>query len=119
MPENKLPEYGTPGYIFDVRWHDERERDYLVVVDAKPENEVMNARAKGTSVYELIEMYGGIDEVENVFTDKGVYADVSVTPQFGNDEEYVGIINNLQAQLDALKASASDKTPDNVKDEVE
>lgn len=105
MPEKKLPEYGTPGYIFDVRWHDEKERDYLVVVDAKPESEVMNARAKGTNVYDLLEMYGGIDEVEKVFTSKGVMADVSATPQFGNDDEYSGIIYNLQKQLDELKAA--------------
>lgn len=106
---SKLPEYGTAGYIFDVRWHDEKERDYLIVVDAKPEREIMNARAKGTTVYELLDMYGGIDEVEKVFTNKGVMADVSATPQFANDFEYQGIINNLQKQLDEIKASASAK----------
>lgn len=96
-----IPQYGDPKYIFTLGWHDEKLRDYLVVVDYKKKDEVMAARAKGTTVYELIDIYGGVDEVSAAFSNKqnaAVYGDVSNLPEFANDESY----NNLVEQLNTL-----------------
>ena len=105
----KLPEYGTPGYEFDVIWHDEAKRDDLIVADAKPFAEVMNARAKGTTIYEMIDQFGGIDNLTQVLAVKeaeAVYADVSDVPEMANDAEYAGVLKKLQAQIDELKKSS-------------
>ncbi|QCS36637.1 hypothetical protein [Capybara microvirus Cap3_SP_550] len=118
---NKLPEYGTPGYIFELAWHDEAKKDYLVVVDAKPEVEVMNARAKGVTPYDLISTFGGIDEVTQAFASKeasAVYADVSGVPEFASDDVYDSVIARLKADIAAYEASHA-KTDESSKETAE
>lgn len=103
---DNIPEYGDPKYIFTLGWKDESKKDELVVIDYQLKSEVMNARAKGTRVYELIDIYGGVDKVSEAFSAKnnGVYADVSNYPQFSNDEEMSPLLEQLQKEIDDLKA---------------
>ena len=82
---------------------------YKIVADAKPFAEVMNARAKGTTIYEMIDQFGGIDNLTQVLAVKeaeAVYADVSDVPEMANDAEYAGVLKKLQAQIDELKKSS-------------
>lgn len=107
---DQIPQYGDPKYIFTLGWHNEKERDYLVVVDYKKKDEVMAARAKGTTIYELIDIYGGVDEVSVAFSNKqnaAVYGDVSNLPEFANDESY----NNLVEQIKTLTKQIEDMKP--------
>jgi len=104
----KIPQYGDPKYVFTLGWHDINLRDYLVVTDYKLKSEVMNARAKGTTVYELIDLYGGVDNVSEAFSAKNeasLYGDGTLYPEFGNDESYAAALLDLQSQIDRLKAA--------------
>ncbi|QCS36156.1 hypothetical protein [Capybara microvirus Cap1_SP_142] len=101
--DGKTIKYGDPLYMFDLKWHDEKEMDYLMIVGVKPYCEAIEARAKGVTPYELIDTYGGIDNVETVLPVKGQYLDVSEMPEIGNDLAYEQALNTLQAKLDELK----------------
>lgn len=103
---NVTPKYGDPNYIFTLKWHDQEKRDYLIVADAQPRSEVMAARAKGTTVYELIDIYGGVDAVSEAFSAKNeemLYQDTTAIPEFCSDDAYAPFIERLQAQIDELK----------------
>lgn len=103
--KEKIPEYGDPRYIFTLAWHDEAKKDYLIIKDYKLKDEVMNARAKGTTIYELIDIYGGVDNVTEAFSAKdAVYGDTTAIPEMANDESYNLMLQQLQAKLDELKA---------------
>lgn len=101
--------YGDPRYIFELGWHDEAKKDYLIVKDYKLKSEVMNARAKGVTIYELIDIYGGVDNVSEAFSKKeneALYADVSQFPEMASDDSYLAFeaqLKGLQAKLDELK----------------
>lgn len=115
--KKELPKYGTPGYTFDLAWHDESKRDYLVVVDAKKTSEIMNQRSKGTTIYDMINIYGGIDNVTAAFSDRereALFDDVSDMPEFGNDSEYTALVKRLQSQVDELskKVNQSESKPE-------
>lgn len=105
----KKPVYGEDGKIYLLKWNDESKRDELLISDVLNEKEVMKARAKGTTPYELIKLYGGIDEVSTAFANKGVFADVSDVPEMQNDESYGPIMAKLQAQVDEMKKMIADK----------
>lgn len=108
-----IPKYGDPRFIFTLGWHDEAKKDYLVVVDYKKKNEVMNARAKGTTIYELIDIYGGVDNVSEAFSakDNAVYADVSNMPEFANDVSYQAIMEEIAAKVAELQKKKEESTP--------
>lgn len=107
---NVAPKYGDPRYIFTLKWHDQEKRDYLIVADAQPRSEVMAARAKGTTVYELIDIYGGVDAVSEAFSAKNeemLYQDTTGIPEMCSDDAYAPIIAQLQAQIDELKTKTA------------
>lgn len=110
VDSNGFPEYGTPGYQFELQWHDAKVKDYLIVTGCKKISEIMNARAKGTTVYEIIDMYGGIDEVTAAYAgneNKAVYADVSNVPEFADDSAYDSIIQDLAKAVAAQQAKTA------------
>lgn len=125
VKEDGVIEYGTPGYTFELQWHDIAKKDELVVTGVHKTREIMNARAKGTTIYEIIDMYGGIDEVTAATqgqAEKAVYADVSDVPDFANDEAYEKIINDLAkavaAQQAQKEASVEGQVDEENKEEV-
>lgn len=113
IDSNGFPAYGTPGYTFTLAWHDEVKKDYLIVTNAVKTADIMNARAKGTTVYEIIDMYGGIDEVTAAYAGNeanAVYADASDVPEFAGDEAYDQVIKNLAKAVAAVQAQEAAKT---------
>lgn len=113
LDENGFVPYGTPGYTFELSWHDERLKDYLVVTGCTKTKDIMKARAKGSTIYEIIDMYGGIDEVTAAYSVKeaqAVYADVSDVPEFADDSAYDKAIMELEKTVAALKAKQAAET---------
>lgn len=107
IDENGFHPYGTPGYIQILEWHDAQKRDYLVITSEQKESEVLAARAKGTTIYEIIDIYGGIDEVTAAYAGKEAYAiydDVSDMPEFADDSAYDQVIKNLAKAVLAEQA---------------
>ena len=117
MEDKEKFDYNDKSLICDLSWHDEAKRDYLVVTNANKFKDVMNARAKGTTVYELINLYGGIDNVTQAFAERGIYDDVSDVPEFGNDESYEAIINRLQNQINQLSEKVNNDSNESVNKE--
>lgn len=72
----------------ELGWNDPEKKDFLVVVSFKPFKEVMEANAKGTRVYELIDLYGGVDGVQKVFPGTAsMYGDCSGMPETFSPEQ--------------------------------
>lgn len=75
-------------HFVELGWNDPEKKDFLVVVSSKPFKEVMEANAKGTRVYELIDLYGGVDGVEKVFPGTAsMYGDCSDIPETFSPEQ--------------------------------
>lgn len=75
-------------HFVELGWNDPEKKDYLVIVSYKPFKEVMEANAKGTRVYELIDLYGGVDNVEKVFPGtSSMYGDCTGFPETFSPEQ--------------------------------
>lgn len=115
--------YGDPKFIQSLSWHDYDKRDYLIVKDNQKRSDVMNARAKGTTVYELIDIYGGVDAVTEAFAgnNNGVYGDSTNIPEMANEESYQSMLNDLALKIKEMqeKASTTEKPVESTKTESE
>lgn len=99
-------------FIEVLRWHDEQAKDYLIVKEKHDRNEVMNARAKGVTPYELIALYGSVDNVAAAFPENGAfYGDASGIPEYV-DSRFIEKLAELQATIDDIKKQAiGDEVP--------
>lgn len=83
-------------HFVELGWNDPEKRDFLVVVSSKPFKEVMEANSKGTRVYELIDLYGGVDNVEKVFPGTAsMYGDCTGMPETFSPEQ----LENMAAKM--------------------
>ncbi|QCS36273.1 hypothetical protein [Capybara microvirus Cap1_SP_206] len=119
LDDGSIVHYGDPRYIFDIGWNDESKKDFLIIKGAQPFNEVMDKRAIGTTLYELIDRYGGVDECSAAFSEGGVYADVVGTPEFGNNESYAAVLHQLKDQLSKLEEANKQIEKTTEKKEIE
>lgn len=108
----------SKGYIVTLEWHDVEKHDFLVVVDYKKESDVNGAAAKGITPYELIDLYGGPEEVLQQFPgkDPSVYGDFTNTPEVLNEytlEELAKAINAKLARDKAKLDSENKEKEDN------
>lgn len=83
-------------HFVELGWNDPEKKDFLVIVSKKPFKDVMAANAKGTTVYELIDMYGGVDGVEKAFPGtSAMYGDASGLPETFSPEQ----LENMAAKM--------------------
>ena len=83
-------------------WDDLDKKGNLVIQSKQPIKEVMAARAKGTTPYELIDLYGSAKGVSEAFPDRGgQYGDFSDVPEMFNQEAIDRIQAKMQAQLES------------------
>ena len=100
-------------HFVELGWNDPEKRDYLVIVSSKPFKEVMEANAKGTRVYELIDMYGGVDNVSKVFPGtNSMYGDCSDMPETFSPEQLENMAAKMSAYAKVLKEQEETKTPE-------
>lgn len=91
-------------HFVELGWNDPEKRDFLVVVKAKPFKEVMEANAKGTRVYELIDLYGGVDNVEKVFPGtSSIFGDCTDMPETFSPEQLERMAEKMNEYAKMLK----------------
>lgn len=101
--------------IVTLAWKDPDKKDELIIKDKKPFKDEMAARAKGTTIYELIDAFCPSKEpdavkerISSVFPEKpgAHYGDYSKTPEFFNDE----VVKELQDDVNAyIKQKCEEK----------
>lgn len=97
----------------ELGWNDPEKRDDLVIVSSKPFKEVMEANAKGTRVYELIDMYGGVDNVSKVFPGtNSMYGDCTDMPETFSPEQLENMAAKMSAYAKALKEQEGTNNPE-------
>lgn len=96
-------------YFIELGWNDPEKKDSLVIVSKKPFKEVMAANAKGTTIYELIDLYGGVDGVQKVFPGtSSMYGDSTGVPEMFSPEELENMAHKMSEYAKTLKEKAND-----------
>lgn len=91
-------------HFVELGWNDPEKKDYLVIVSSKPFKEVMAANAKGTTVYELIDLYGGVDGVQKVFPGtSSMYGDATDLPEMFSPEQLENMAEKMSEYAKLLK----------------
>lgn len=108
----------NPGQIREIYCWDEK-RENLIVKDTEDLEEVMKERAKGVSIYEMLERYGDLELIPGYGADTvksdgklhhGADQDFSDVPEFGTD-----ILNKQMELAEKQLADAQKKAADAAK----
>ncbi|QCS36135.1 hypothetical protein [Capybara microvirus Cap1_SP_137] len=108
-----------------LRWHDEQEKDFLIVQEKNDYYKRTAAAAKGVTIYEMIQIYGSVDAAAAATGEVPASAmiDASDVPQFGGNVDLDALANLLLAKAQAAQQAnnaaktaqntTTDKTEDN------
>lgn len=99
-------------HFVELGWNEPEKRDDLVIKSSKPFKEVMAANAKGTTVYELIDMYGGVDGVERAFPGtSAMYGDATDMPETFSPEQLENMAQKMNDYAKVLREQEKEKNP--------
>lgn len=91
-------------HFVELGWNDPEKKDYLVIVSSKPFKEVMAANAKGTTIYELIDLYGGVDGVQKAFPGtSAMYGDASNMPEMFSPDQLEHMAQKMSEYAKVLR----------------
>lgn len=91
-------------HFVELGWNDPEKKDYLVIVSSKPFKEVMAANAKGTTIYELIDLYGGVDGVQKAFPGtSAMYGDASYMPEMFSPDQLEHMAQKMSEYAKVLR----------------
>lgn len=100
-------------HFVELGWNDPEKKDFLVVVSSKPFKEVMSANAKGTTIYELIDLYGGVDGVQKVFPGtSSMYGDATDMPETFSPEQLENMAQKMNEYAKVLREKETNPAPE-------
>lgn len=101
-------------HFVELGWNDPEKKDFLVIVSSKPFKDVMAANAKGTTIYELIDLYGGVDGVQKVFPGtSSMYGDCTGMPETFSPEQLEHMAEKMNEYAKFMRENEQNPAPAN------